>query len=188
MGRTSCHDRRCQFAAVRADSGSAAYGIERGGSNVTPPDRRLLRRDVAEACHDGDASGEVLTGKVMSARVLIVEDEFFIALDMGQQLADAGFEVVGPAPSVAKALSLVSEEGCDAAVLDVNLGGETSEPVARKLQESGKPFVVLSGYATDNRLPWFGGATVLSKPLRMTDLVAALRDCIEAASGDDRRM
>jgi DNA-binding response OmpR family regulator len=115
----------------------------------------------------------------MSARVLIVEDEFFIALDIGQQLADAGFEVVGMAPSVAKALSIVAEPGCDVAILDVNLGGETSEPVARKLGEADKPFVVLSGYSTDNRLPWFGSATVLSKPLRMNDLVAALRGCIE---------
>jgi DNA-binding response OmpR family regulator len=117
----------------------------------------------------------------MGSRVLIVEDEFFIALDIGQQLADAGFEVVGPAPSVAKALSLLDEQGCDVAVLDVNLGGETSEPVARKLRESAKPFVVLSGYSTDNKLPWFGDATVFSKPLRMDDLVAALRACIDAA-------
>jgi DNA-binding response OmpR family regulator len=125
----------------------------------------------------------------MGSRVLIVEDEFFIALDIGQQLADAGFEVVGPAPSVAKALSLVSEKGCDVAILDINLGGgETSEPVARKLRESDMPFVVLSGYSTDNQLPWFGGAPVLSKPLRMDDLVAALRACIDARSRDARRI
>jgi hypothetical protein len=68
-------------------------------------------------------------------------DEFFIALDIGQQ--DAGFEVVGPAPSIANALNLVSEPGCDVALLDVNSAGETSEPVARKLRESDKPFVVL---------------------------------------------
>src|SRR5215813_2365628 len=111
-------------------------------------------------------------GKVMSVRVLVVEDEFMIGLDIGQQLADAGFEVVGPAPSVAKALKLLAEPGCDVAILDVNLGGETSELVAQKLRESDKPFVVLSGYTTDNQMPWFGGAPVLSKPLRMEDLVA----------------
>jgi hypothetical protein len=73
------------------------------------------------------------------------------------------------------------------AVLDVNLGGgETSEPVARKLRENNKPFVVLSGYSTDNQLPWFGGATVLSKPLRMDDLVAALRGCFDASDKSRR--
>lgn len=116
----------------------------------------------------------------MGSRVLIVEDEFFIALDIGQQLADAGFEVVGPAPSVAKALKLAAEPGCDVAILDVNLGGETSEPVARKLREADKPFVVLSGYS-DSRLPWYGAAPVLSKPLRMQDLIAALQGCVETS-------
>jgi DNA-binding response OmpR family regulator len=124
----------------------------------------------------------------MGSRVLIVEDEFFIALDIGQQLEDAGFEVVGPAPSVAKALDLVEEQGCDVAVLDVNLGGETSEPVARKLQEADKPFVVLSGYSTDNKLPWFHGAPVLPKPLRMGDLVTALHGCVDAAVRHVRHM
>jgi DNA-binding response OmpR family regulator len=65
----------------------------------------------------------------VSVRVLVVEDEFMIGLDIGQQLAGAGFEVVGPALSVAKALRFVAEPGCDVAVLDVNLGSETSEPV-----------------------------------------------------------
>lgn len=119
-------------------------------------------------------------GRPTPPRVLIVEDEFFIALDMGQQLGDAGFEVIGPAPSVAKALTLVANPGCDVAVLDVNLGGETSEAVARELREADKPFIVLSGYSTESKLPWFGNAPVLSKPLRMKDLIAALHGCINA--------
>jgi DNA-binding response OmpR family regulator len=127
-------------------------------------------------------------GAIMSPRVLVVEDEFFIAFDISQQLADKGFEVVGPAPSVSKALKLVAEPGCDVAILDVNLGGETSEAVAHKLQESRKPFVVLSGYSAEDKLPWFGSAPVLPKPLRMEDLVAALRGCMDARSGDPRHM
>jgi DNA-binding response OmpR family regulator len=118
----------------------------------------------------------------MSARVLLVEDEFIIGLDIGQQLAEAGFEVVGPATSVATALRFVAEPGCDVAVLDVNLGDETSEPIAWKLRASGKPFVVLTGYSTDNRLPWFNGATVLTKPPRMADLLSALRRCLDVVS------
>jgi len=121
----------------------------------------------------------------MASRVLIVEDEFFIALDIGRQVTDAGFEVAGQASSVAKALA--AEPGCDVAILDVNLGGgETSEPVARKLRESGKPFVVLSGYS-DSRLPWFEGAPLLSKPVGTKDLIAALQGCVEAASANAPR-
>jgi DNA-binding response OmpR family regulator len=115
----------------------------------------------------------------MGIRVLVVEDDFVIALGISRELAEAGFEVVGPARSVANALRLVAKPGCDVAVLNVNLGNETSEPVARKLQASGKPFVVLSGYSTDNLPPLFNGATILTKPLPMADLLAAVRGCID---------
>ncbi|HEY2532094.1 MAG TPA: response regulator [Xanthobacteraceae bacterium] len=113
----------------------------------------------------------------MSVRVLVVEDQFMIALDISQQLTEVGFEVVGPAPSVAKALRLVEEAGCDVAVLDVNLGSETSEPIASRLRACGKPFVVLTGYSTDNLRPWFHDATILTKPSHIADLIAALRKC-----------
>ena len=115
----------------------------------------------------------------MSVRVLVVEDEFMIALDIGQQLADAGFEVVGPATSVAKALRLLAQRGCDIAVLDVNLGGETCEPVAQKLRASGKPFVVLTGYSQDSLVSPLNDATILSKPPCIDDLLAAVRGCVD---------
>jgi CheY-like chemotaxis protein len=117
-------------------------------------------------------------GPVVSVRTLVVEDEFMIGLDVSQQLADAGFKVVGPATSVRKALSLVARRGCDIAVLDINLGGETSELIARKLRASGKPFVALTGYSTDNLRPSCHDATTLTKPPRIGDLVAALRQAI----------
>jgi len=100
-----------------------------------------------------------------------------IGLDIGEQLAEAGFEVVGPALSVAKALPLLAEPGCDVAVLDINLGGETSGPIARKLRASGTPFVVVTGYSVDNLPPWFHDAIIVTKPYRIDDLVSALRKC-----------
>jgi DNA-binding response OmpR family regulator len=101
-----------------------------------------------------------------------------IGLDVSQQLADAGYDVVGLATSVRKALRL--EPACNVAVLDVNLGRETCEPVARKLRESGKPFVVLTGYSADNLAPCFNDATILTKPPCMADVVAAVRACTQA--------
>jgi DNA-binding response OmpR family regulator len=89
-------------------------------------------------------------------------------------LADAGLEVIGPATSVSKALRLVGEVGCDVAILDVNLGKETAEPVARELRARGTPFVVLSGYSSEQHPPGFHGAAVLSKPARPSVLVAIL--------------
>jgi len=101
-----------------------------------------------------------------------------IALDIGQQLASAGYEVVGLATSVAKALRL--EPRCDVAVLDVNLGGETCEPVARKLRASGKQFVVLTGYSPDSLAQSFNDATILTKPPCIADVVVAVRACTDA--------
>src|SRR5205809_525198 len=100
----------------------------------------------------------------MSTRVLLVEDEILVALDIAQQITDAGFEVVGPSTSVAKALKLIVERGCDVAVLDVNLGHETAEPVAQRLRARGTPFVVLTGYSSAQLPSGFEGALVLSKP------------------------
>ena len=114
----------------------------------------------------------------MSARVLVVEDEFMIGLDVSQQLTSAGFEIAGLATSVAKALRL--EPRCDVAILDVNLAGETCEPVARKLRESRKPFVVLTGYSPDSLAPSFNDATILTKPPCIADVVAAVRACTGA--------
>jgi DNA-binding response OmpR family regulator len=116
--------------------------------------------------------------KSMGIRVLVVEDEPIIGLDIRQQLDNAGFEVLGPATSVADALLLIAEPGCDAAILNVNLGNETSEPVARKLHASGKPFVVLSGCSMDDLPPSFNGSTFLTKPAPIAELVAAVRKCI----------
>ena len=119
----------------------------------------------------------------MNIRVLVVEDDYVIALYIGRQLVDAGFEVVGPATSVADALRLVAEPGCDVAVLNVKLGDETSEPIARKLQVSGKPFIVLSGYLTNDLLPYFKGATTfLTKPVPVAQLVAAVSRCVDVGS------
>ncbi len=115
--------------------------------------------------------------------ILVVEDEVLIALDIGQILAEAGFDIVGPASSAAQALDLIRRGGCEAAVLDVNLGCETSECVALELQERGKPFVALSGYSREQHPAAFIGAPALTKPLRPELLVTELRRLLQAESG-----
>jgi DNA-binding response OmpR family regulator len=116
----------------------------------------------------------------MTKRVLVVEDDALLGLDLTQQLTDAGLEVVGPAVSVGRALKLIGQTVCDVAVLDVNLGRETAEPVALELRARSIPFVVLSGYSTDQHPPGFRGALMLSKPARFEELVALLRRCLAA--------
>ena len=117
----------------------------------------------------------------MSIRVLVVDDEALIALDVAQQLTDAGYEIIGPATTVAGALELLKKHGCDAAVLDARLGDETSEVIAQQLQLIGKPFVVLSGYSSEHLTSTFGNAPLLSKPPRGKSLLAALKECLKSS-------
>lgn len=114
----------------------------------------------------------------MSARILVLEDEMLLAMDLADQLEDAGFAVVGPVPTTARALRLIEAEGCDAAVLDVNLGTETSEAVASVLRARGTPFVVVSGNNREHQPDIFRDAPYLSKPFRPNELMTLLRTCL----------
>jgi len=80
--------------------------------------------------------------------ILIVEDEFFVAMDLAEILEAEGYAVLGPVASVAQALELLRHETPDAAVLDVVLrGGERVTPVARLLSAMAVPFVLASAQA-----------------------------------------
>jgi CheY-like chemotaxis protein len=84
---------------------------------------------------------------VAGRRVLIVEDEYFIAEELAHAFQDGGAEIVGPVSNVDDALDLIEEAGAlDAAVLDMNLQGEMVYPVADALLARGVPFVFATGY------------------------------------------
>ena len=113
---------------------------------------------------------------------MIVEDEILIGLDLGQFLEESGFDVVGPCISVSAAIEqLRGPEKCHAAVLDINLGKESAEPVALALLKAGIPFVVVSGYGAGQKPPVYDGAPSLHKPLNLDDLGAALRNLLQPA-------
>lgn len=78
--------------------------------------------------------------------VLLVEDEFLIALDVCDMLERAGFEVLGPVPTIDTALASLTARRPDACVLDVNLRGKYSTPVADRLKAENVPFVLSSAY------------------------------------------
>lgn len=112
------------------------------------------------------------------ARVLIVEDEWFIADDHERVLEAAGYEVVGPASTVDAALQLVDAGGVDAGLLDVALRNEVSYPVARRLAEIGVPFAFVTGYAARDLPEPFAGVTILGKPVAQATLLATLDELI----------
>ena len=111
-------------------------------------------------------------------RVLVVEDEPLIAMDIAHTLAEAGYDVIGPANSVTAALALIARSGCDAAVLDVNLGAETAELVVRELIRRGTPFIATSGYTREQQPELMRTAPLLGKPVKHELLIAEIERCL----------
>ena len=110
-----------------------------------------------------------------SHRVLIVEDEIFIAAELEDIVRDAGAEVVGPAMTAPEALRLIETQEITAAILDVRLGDHDSLRVARRLKDAGIPFVFHTGNGdsevSSNNWPQ---APVVKKPATPQALLAAL--------------
>ena len=98
-------------------------------------------------------------------RVMVVEDEPLIALQIAQSLSELGCEIVGPAASVGEALELVTAASFDVALLDIDLNGARSFPIADLLQEQGRRFVFLSGFGAAELPLRFQSSPLLSKPL-----------------------
>ena len=115
-------------------------------------------------------------------RVLVVEDEFLLAMELEAFLKRDGSEVLGPAPTVEWALALVYDEKPDLALLDVNLKGVRATPVAAALRERGVPFVVITGYGEAQLSePELRAAPRLAKPVNLRDLRRAVTQALQAA-------
>src|SRR3954452_18857806 len=103
-------------------------------------------------------------------RVLVVEDEMIVAWLLQDMLADLGCAVVGPAARVTQALAMIDAEAIDAAVLDVNLNGQKSYPVADALAARGVPFVFSTGYVTESLPNEYQSLRLLQKPFKRSEL------------------
>lgn len=98
------------------------------------------------------------------ARILIVEDEMLIAMLLEDIVSDLGHQAVGPAMRLESALLAVDRDEFDYAILDINLAGKQSFPVAERLRERGIPFVFASGYGQAGLIDTFREAPILQKP------------------------
>jgi two-component sensor histidine kinase/CheY-like chemotaxis protein len=142
----------------------------------------------------GQATPDAPLDGLAKARVLLVEDDPLIGLEFQTALADAGVEAVGPMPDLHHSLTAIMNEGgrFDAAILDVNLRGESTLPLAQLLSERGVPYMFVSGYDLDAALPVeLRHAPKLQKPVTGSQLLAAVRSLIgtratrdEASAGE----
>ncbi|WP_071834116.1 response regulator [Pararhizobium antarcticum] len=106
------------------------------------------------------------TGK----RVLIVEDEALIAMNLEEMLSDLGHEVVGQAMRIDTAMELARESEIDFAILDINLAGKQSFPVADILSERGIPFAFATGNGPEGLVDGYRDFPALQKPYAQEDL------------------
>jgi len=111
--------------------------------------------------------------KLLSGRrILVVEDEMLIALMIEDMLADLGCESITAAATVDQALALIEAQVFDAAMLDVNLKGDNSRPVADALATRGIPFFFSTGNGGHHTMNGYEDRAILRKPFIFEGLVA----------------
>lgn len=113
------------------------------------------------------------TAKPLQAkRVLVIEDEPLVAMEIISQLEDVGATVIGPATNAAAALDLIDRFRIDAALLDANLHGDAVDGIAEALIGAGVPFAFVSGYGRASLPAGFDGVELLPKPFEAKQLLA----------------
>ena len=118
-------------------------------------------------------------GILAGRRILIVEDEYFLADDLMQILHEHHAEILGPAATIDNALTLINAgEPIDCAVLDVNLRGQAAYPISAALHRRNIPFLFATGYGSAQIPKEFADVVRLEKPFDRTALVAALESIL----------
>lgn len=115
------------------------------------------------------------TSDLQGVRVLLVEDQMIVAMQIEDMLHAAGCEVVGPVGTLQAAITLAHAEALDAAVLDIDLDGEKVYPAAEELQARGIPFILATGYGESTLPEKWRNRPRLSKPYRREQLEQLLR-------------
>jgi CheY-like chemotaxis protein len=109
------------------------------------------------------------------ARILIVEDEMLVAMLIEDAITDLGHEIVGPEMRLETALETAAREQFEFAILDINLAGKQSFPVADCLSQRGIPFMFASGYGAAGLVEPYLSAEVIQKPFSPRQIEDALK-------------
>ncbi|MGO8953709.1 MAG: response regulator [Rhodomicrobium sp.] len=123
-------------------------------------------------------AGVPLNGPLQGLRVLVVEDESLVAMLIEEYLAEFGCIVAFSARRVDKGLECLTSLDIGAAVLDVNVAGESVSPIAEVLEGRNIPFIFASGYGARGVEARWTGRAVLQKPFTSNDLRSALLACL----------
>jgi CheY-like chemotaxis protein len=164
-------------SSLRSNGGEAILNFDSGGVvcgiRLPLPDHPTAAVEVPPAPGGGaglPASAASLRGK----RILVIEDEPLVALEIEAVIRDAGGVVIGPAANLALARRLIDEERFDAALLDANLGGEPVDALAAALTRKGVRFAFATGYGRTALPLSFRAAPLIGKPFDAGQLVEAV--------------
>lgn len=113
-------------------------------------------------------------GPVEMRRILVVEDEMLLAMNLEDMLVEMGHTVVGVATRISQAVAMAECSEIDLAILDLNLAGTLSFPVADVLRRRGIPFIFASGYGINGLADNYRTEIVLAKPYSASDLDTAI--------------
>jgi len=130
--------------------------------------------EALSADHDSAGDRQVGSKRLEGKRILVVEDEPLLAMDIAGQLEDAGACVIGPAGTAAAALSLIEQYRAHGALLDANLAGSPVDDIAAALVHNNIPFVFVSGYNKASLPKAFDAVELLSKPFHAKELLAVV--------------
>ena len=113
------------------------------------------------------------SGRLSGSRLLIVEDEYYLADDARSVLSRVGAQVLGPVATINEARALIQgDEAIDGVLLDVNLRGEMAFELADTLCSRGIPFAFVTGYDRSALPERFASTPRLEKPVKPDDLIA----------------
>ncbi|CAO4176941.1 response regulator [Methylorubrum populi] len=115
---------------------------------------------------------------LVGRRVLVVEDEYLIARDLEYSLQQAGADVAGPVPDVQQALMLIEADALDAAILDVNLRGDSVYAVADQLTACGVPYLFATGDVQIADRSDYRSRPKLEKPILSDELLRAVNKLV----------
>ncbi|HYI70592.1 MAG TPA: HWE histidine kinase domain-containing protein [Skermanella sp.] len=150
-----------------------------------PADYFMISGIIAAPAIPKPANDETIR-RLPGARVLLVEDEALTAIAMAQAVEEAGYRVLGPVGRVQDGIDIARNTRPDAAVLDVNLLGQPSFPIARALNAMGVPFLFCTGYnALNDADAALRNAPVLTKPVDPGELVDAIAALLASRSSPE---
>jgi CheY-like chemotaxis protein len=118
----------------------------------------------------------------MSKTAFLVEDEGVVALLLESMLSDLGYDIAGPVPRLPQAIEMARQGVFDFAVLDVNLNGAPSFPVAEILIEREIPFVFATGYGAQGIPAHLRHCVVVQKPFKVKQLADAIAAAMDVCA------